>query len=117
PEGKGKIERHIGTAKSAFYEEAKHSGLQTIEQLNEFFFAWLEKEYHNTEHKSLKTTPFARWQQDEEKGLIKLVTPEQIRQALMVEVDRAVGKKTALIQLNNKTYRASRELAGKKVQV
>ena len=117
PEGKGKIERHIGTVKSGFYQEAKHSGLQTIEQLNEFFFAWLEKEYHNTEHKSLKTTPFARWQQDEEKGLIKLVTPEQIRQALMVEVDRAVGKKTALIQLNNKTYRASRELAGKKVQV
>lgn len=52
PEGKGKIERHIGTTKSAFYEEAKHSGLQTLEQLNEFFFAWLEKNIttRNTKH-------------------------------------------------------------------
>lgn len=117
PEGKGKIERHIGTVKSGFYEEAKHSGLQTIEQLNEFFFAWLEKEYHNSKHKSLNITPFERWQQDEEKGVLKLVTPEQIRQALMIELDRMVGKKTALIQLNNRMYQASRELAGKKVQV
>lgn len=117
PEGKGKIERHIGTVKSGFYEEAKHSGLQTIEQLNEFFFAWLEKEYHKSKHKSLNITPFERWQQDEDKGLIKIVTPEEIRQALMIEVERTVGKKTALIQLNNRMYLASRELAGKKVHV
>lgn len=117
PEGKGKIERHIGTVKSGFYEEAKHSGLQTIEQLNDFFFAWLENEYHNSKHKSLNITPFERWQQDEQKGLIKIVTPEEIRQALMIEVDRTVGKKTALIQLSNRMYQASRELAGKKVQV
>ncbi len=117
PEGRGKIERHIGTVKSGFYQEAKHSGLQTLDQLNEFFFAWLDKEYHNSKHSSLGVSPFVRWQQDEEKGLIKLVTPEEIRHALMVEVERTVSKKTALIQLNNRMYQAGRELAGKKVQV
>lgn len=117
PEGRGKIEKHIGTIKAGFYEEAKHSGLQSLEQLNEFFFAWLDKEYHNSTHKSLGMTPFERWQQDEEKGLIRLLTPEQIRHALMVEVDRTVNKKTALIQVNNRMYQAGRELAGKKVQV
>jgi putative transposase len=117
PEGKGKIERHIGTVKSGFYEEAKHSGLQTLEQLNEFFFAWLEKEYHNSKHRSLSITPFERWQQDEDKGFIQLVTPEEIRHALMIEADRTVSKRTALIQLNNRMYQAPREFAGKKVQV
>jgi hypothetical protein len=117
PEGKGKIERHIGTIKSGFYQEAKHSGLETLEQLNDFLFAWLEKEYHNAKHRSLGMTPFERWQQDEDKSLIKLVTPEEIRHALMVEAERMVNKKTGLIQLNNRTYQTSRELAGKKVQV
>lgn len=117
PEGRGKIERHIGTVKSGFYQEAKHSGLQTLEQLNEFFFAWLEKEYHNSIHSSLRKTPLERWREDEEKGLIELVTPEQIRQALMVEAERTVNKKTALIQLNNRMYQAGRELAGQKVRV
>jgi putative transposase len=117
PEGKGKIERHIGTVKAGFYQEAKHSGLISLEQLNEFFFAWLDKEYHNSKHRTLNITPFERWHQDEEKGLIKIVTPEEIRRALMIEVDRTVSKRTALIQVNNRLYQAGRELAGKKVQV
>lgn len=117
PEGRGKIERHIGTVKAGFYNEAKHSGLLTLEQLNEFFFAWLEKEYHNRKHTELGMTPFERWRQDEEKGLVRLVTPEEIRHALMVDADRTVGKRTALIQLSNRMYQASRELSGKKVQV
>ena len=117
PEGRGKIERHIGTVKAGFYQEAEHSGLQTLEDLNEFLFAWLEQEYHNVNHASLGMTPSQRWQQDEEKGLITLVTPEEIRHALMVEKDRKVNKKTALIQLNNRLYQAPRELAGRTVQV
>jgi hypothetical protein len=114
---KGKIERHIGTIKSGFYQEAKHSGVETLEQLNDFFLAWLEKEYNNAKHKSLGITPAERWQQDEDKQLITLVTPEDIRHALKVQAERTVSKKTGLIQLNNRLYQASRELAGKQVQI
>ncbi len=117
PEGRGKIERHIGTVKAGFLEEAKHSGLQTLDELNEFFFAWLDKEYHNSKHKSLGLTPKERWQQDETKGIVKLVTPEQIRDALMVEANRTVTKQTALIRVNNRLYQAGRELAGRKVRI
>jgi hypothetical protein len=117
PEGKGKIERHIGTVKSGFYQEAQNSGLQSLEDLNAFFFAWLEKEYHNTKHSTLGMTPFERWQIDEEKGFVEIVRPEKVRHALMLREDRKVGKRTALIQLNNRMYQASRELAGKKVEV
>ena len=117
PESKGKIERNIGTVKAGFYQEAKHSGLQTLDQLNTFFFAWLEAEYHNHKHRSLGMTPFERWQLDQDKGLIQLVTPEEIRHALMLREERKVNKRTALIQLNNRTYQAGRELAGKAVEV
>ncbi len=117
PESKGKIERHIGTVKAGFYQEAKHAGLQTLDELNTFFFAWLEAEYHNHKHRSLDLTPFQRWQLDEDKGLIQLVTPDEIRHALMLREERKVNKRTALIQLNNRSYQAGRELAGKKVEV
>lgn len=117
PEGKGKIERHIGTVKAGFYQEAKHSGLQTLQELNDFLFAWLEQEYHNSKHSELGMTPFERWRLDEEKGLIQIVTPEKLRHALMVREERKVGKRTALIRLNNRMYQTSRELAGKKVEV
>lgn len=117
PEGKGKIEKHIGTTKAGFYEEASRSGLKTLEELNAFFFAWLNAEYHNTKHSSLGMTPFERWQQEEALGTIQMVTAEQIRNALMVSADRIVNKRTALIQLHNKTFQVGPELAGKKVQV
>jgi len=117
PESKGKIERHIGTVKAGFYQEAKHSGLHNLDELNTFFFAWLSAEYHNYVHKSLGITPFQRWQPDQDKGFVQLVTPEEIRHALMLSEERQVNKRTALIQLNNRTYQASRELAGKTVEV
>jgi len=117
PEGKGKIERHIGSVKAAFYEEAKHCGLTSLDELNTFFFAWLEKEYHATEHSELKMTPFDRWRQDEEKGFVKLVTAEDIRRALMIREERRVNRRTGTISLNNRLYRAGKELAGKKVEV
>jgi putative transposase len=117
PESKGKIERHIGTVKASFYQEAKHSGLETIEELNSFFFAWLDAEYHNRKHKSLDMTPLERWQMDQNKGLIHMVEAEEIRHALMLREERKVNKRTALIQLNNRSYQAGRELAGKKVEV
>ena len=43
PQGKGKIERKLGSFRSRFISEANHAGLRTLEELNEFFFAWLER--------------------------------------------------------------------------
>ena len=117
PEGKGKIERHIGTVKSGFYSEAKHCGLTSLDQLNTFFFAWLEKEYHATIHSELKMTPFQRWQQDEEKGFVELITAEKIRRALMLREERRVNRRTGTVSLNNRIYRAGKEFAGKKVEI
>ncbi len=117
PEGKGKIEKHFSYCKSSFFEEAKHTGLQTLEQLNEFFFAWLEFEYHQRKHRDLGISPNEKWKQDEDAGLIKPVTAEQIRRALMIRESRRVNKRTATVSLSNRTYRVGKELAGRDVEV
>ena len=110
PSSKGKVEKHYRTIKSGFYKEAEHSGLSTLDELNQFFFAWLTKEYHHSKHSSLGITPIERWRQDEQS--LCRVSPEEIRRALMLRTNRHVNNRTALIRLDNRTYQVSPELAG-----
>ena len=117
PPGKGKQERHYLTIQRRFYKEADKSGLTTLKELNEFFWAWLEECYHKVNHRSLGITPLERWQLEEE-NLINRVSLEHIEQCLQLRAYRDVNFKTALIQLNGKRYQASQTFAGvKKVQV
>jgi transposase InsO family protein len=115
PESKGKVERKYGTFKSFFYREAEHAGLTTLEELNRFFWAWLTKEYHHVKHSSINMAPGERWRQEEQ--LIRRVTSEEIRHALMLKVERTVNARTAIIRLENKEYQAGIDLAGAKVEV
>jgi hypothetical protein len=115
PESKGKIEKHFGTVKAAFYAEAEHSGLTTLEELNQFFWAWLTKDYHHSDHSSINMTPLQRWQQDETR--LERITPEDLRRALMIKGSRCVNRQTALLRIENSYFQASREFAGKRVEV
>jgi putative transposase len=115
PPSKGKIEKHYGTIKSSFYKEAEHAGLTTLDDLNQFFFAWLTKEYHHAKHSELGMTPIERWRQDEHS--LSRVSPEDIRHALMLRTERKINKRTAIIRLDNRSYQASPELAGSTIEV
>jgi transposase InsO family protein len=117
PEGKGKVEKHYGTIKSRFYEEAKHAGLGSLEELNKFWFAWLTREYHRSNHSALGMTPVQRWSIDEEKGFVERVSVEQVRRALMINEKRKAHIRTSLIRLKNRTFQLAPEMAGKTVNI
>ncbi len=114
PQGKGKVEKHYGTIKRSFYIEAQHAGITTLADLNQFFWAWLTKEYHHSNHSSLGTTPIERWKKDEH--LARRVTPEDLRRALMLRVQRKVNDRTAMIRIDNLWYQADPSLAGTVVE-
>lgn len=115
PPGRGKVERHYLTIQRSFYKEAQHSGLQTLEELNQFFWAWLDQRYHKDEHSGIKMSPLARWQKEEE--FIKRVPPERLQESLKMRRNRTVDFKTSLIRLDGRRYQASKELGGEKIQV
>lgn len=116
PPGKGKQERHYLTIQRRFYKEAKKSGLTTLQELNEFFWAWLEQCYHQVKHKGIGMPPLERWQMEEH--LIKRLSLEELDEKMLRRAYRDVDFKTALIRLNGKRYQASQSLAGqKKVQL
>jgi hypothetical protein len=115
PPGRGKVERHYLTIQRSFYKEAQHSGLQTLEELNQFFWAWLDQRYHKAEHSEIKIAPLARWQKEEE--LIERVPPEKLHEALKMRKNRTIDFKTSLISLDGRRYQASKELGGERIQV
>jgi transposase InsO family protein len=116
PSGKGKQERYYLTIQRRFYKEAKKSGIRTLEELNEFFSAWLDQCYHQEEHKGIGMPPLERWQMEEH--LIKRLSLETLEEKMQRRAHRDVDFKTSLIRLNGKRYQASQNLAGeKRVQV
>jgi transposase InsO family protein len=116
PPGKGKIERHIYTVQAGFYKVAEHAGIQTLDELNQFFFAWLSGKYHKTVHSELNDlSPMDRWNQDRER--IKRVSPAELRRGLMLRCVRTVNRKTATVRVDNNVYQGAFALAGEKVEV
>ena len=114
PEGKGKIERWFRTCKESLYPEARRANLQSLEELNQFFWGWLEKTYHSRIHSELKATPRERW----EAGAvgIRFPQPAQLLDLFLWEEVRGVDK-SGCLQLGGNSYPVSEHLVGRKVTV
>jgi hypothetical protein len=117
PQGKGKIERMIRSLKESFCNEAENApNITTLAELNAALQGWLER-YENSEHGELNgMTPEERWQKDELR-VDRTLTEARIRQSMMLRATRTIHINTALVNMGRREYQASRELAGREVQV
>jgi len=114
PEGKGKIERFFLTVQGAFYIEAKRAGITTLEELNQFFWGWLEPHYHNREHASISDTPRARWEAGA--GRMRAVEPAALVDLFLWEETRRVNK-SGCIQIKGCEYPVEEHLVGRTLEV
>jgi putative transposase len=114
PEGKGKIERFFLTVQGAFYTEARRASIQTLEELNQFFWGWLEPHYHDREHASLDTTPRARWEAGADR--MRPVDPASLVDLFLWEESRRVSK-TGCVQLKGRDYPVEEHLVGRTVEI
>jgi transposase InsO family protein len=114
PEGKGKVERFFGVIKSRFYPEAERSGLTTLEELNAFFWAWLEECYHDRVHGETEQTPRERWDAQADKA--RFIEPHRLPDIFLWEEERKV-QKTGAVPLHGNNYPLPEEMVGKKVRV
>lgn len=57
PAAKGKIERLFGTISQRFMPLFRQEKIDSLDELNSFFWQWLEREYHRKEHSALKMSP------------------------------------------------------------
>lgn len=114
PEGKGKVERFFGVLKSRFYPEAAKSGLTTLLDLNQFFWAWLESCYYDRVHEETRETPRARW--EAAAGKVRFISPEKIPEMFLWEDERPVDK-TGTFSLGGNRYPVPEEMVGKTIRV
>jgi putative transposase len=61
PAAKGKIERLFGNVSRRFMPLFRQEQISSIDELNSFFWQWLEREYHRKEHSALGMSPLDRY--------------------------------------------------------
>jgi transposase InsO family protein len=113
PEGKGKIEKFFWYVDKSFEPEVKVSGIETLEQLNEAFSAWLSHSYHNKVHSEIEKTPNEAF--IEGKIYIKAIDSKTLYDIFLYREDRKVSK-TAVISVCGNLYEVEGKLARKKIQ-
>ena len=114
PEGKGKQERFFETLRLQFLPEVEASGVTTLAQLNESFWAWLERIYHQHVHGETGQTPLARFAA----GLdhVRTVDPETLRRAFLWREKRTV-RKDGTISLQGNRYQVDSHLVGRTIEL
>lgn len=113
---RGKIERFFRTVRQKFIPFLDIQEIQDIDQLNEQFQRWLEKEYHRGFHHGIGTTPMNRFMQEIKQTTIKRVLQEELDMAFQITITRKV-KNDATVSVGNVLYECPPEFIGKKVQI
>lgn len=118
PEGRGKIEKFFQFVDRSFKPEAYAlivSGkLSTLEELNKYFWSWLEVAYHQKPHGSLKKTPKERFEEDQTP--LRRLDPLKVRQSFLWQEKRRVDK-TGCFTLGGNTYEVSAALIRRLITV
>ena len=118
PQGKGKVERMFHYVDRSFKPEAylliDQGKLTTLEQLNEYFWAWLEKAYQMRIHGTTKEKPRVRFN-DHAKDL-RFIDPSLIDHYFLWEEHRTADT-TGCISLQGNLYELDLSLAKKRVML
>ena len=114
PESKGKQERWFLNVRQQFLPEVETSALATLSELNESFWAWLERVYHRKTHSETGQSPLERYQA----GLasVRQADPEMLRKAFLWREKRKV-RKDGRIALQGNTYRVDPQFVGRQIEL
>lgn len=114
PEGKGKVERFFRTVKDAFYPEAIRAGIQTLDELNVFFWKWLEIAYLLRVHSETGQTPTERWLAGG--GSVREIDPAALADTFLWEERRLVDR-SGCVHLAGNAYPVGEHMLGQWVDV
>ncbi len=115
PEGRGKIERYFRRVREQFLANLDRKQPLSLQNLNTRLWAWIDNDYHGSEHTALGTTPLLRWQRDiEQIRLLSAATA--LRPLFFYRVDRLVRKDCTFL-LQNRFFEAPPHLAGQTIEV
>ena len=112
--GKGKVERCFRTVKDKFFNCLDWNSITDIEQVQNMYTEFLNKENINKEHSAIKQTPRERFMQDFSN--IKRITDDDIEECFLHRETRNV-RNDATISFRNFLYEVPQEFIKKAIVI
>jgi putative transposase len=113
PEGRGKQERLNRYIRDRFLTEIEHTGIESLEALNDRFEAWAEQIANRRTHAETGQTPINRWHAD---GIPVHPDPARLTDAFRWSAVRKVTR-TATISVEGNTYAVDPALVGQRIEI
>ena len=114
PMGHGKIEALNRYVRAAFIAELKASRITTLDELNEAFVAWVDRDYNRRVHTETGEAPLDRWRRGADRA--RYADDEKMRQAFLWKETRTADK-AGVFGLLGVRYQVGPELARRKLEV
>jgi hypothetical protein len=112
------VEKFFQLVESSFKHEASlliaQSKINNLDDLNRYFFAWVDRFYNQKIHSSTKQAPLIRWQKSE--SPLRLKSLDEIHLAFLMEKQVSVSK-TGVFRLENNEYEVEPGLAGRRISI
>ncbi len=113
PQGRGKQERANRYIREAFLAEATHQGIESLDQLNDWFTAWAGQVANRRVHAETGQAPIDRFRAG---GPHRQADPAVLREAFRWSVTRRVTR-TATVPLEGNSYSVDPALVGRRVEL
>jgi len=108
PQSKGKIERFFLRMQQEFLIEAQRVDIGSIDELNSYFQAWVDLEYHRREHHGIGATPLDRFTEALKRTTLRRVESlEEITGIFLYRETRNVHKSSGIIKVGGNRYQAT----------
>lgn len=119
PQSKGKIERFFLRMQNDFLIEAQRVHIHSVDELNSYFQAWLDVEYHRQEHHGIGSTPLDRFSSALKSTPVRTVESlEEITEIFLYRENRTVHASSGIIKVAGNKYQATdTSLLGTRIEV
>jgi transposase InsO family protein len=119
PQSKGKIERFFLRTQQDFLIEAQRIHIHSVDELNSYFQAWLDVEYHRQEHHGIGSTPLDRFTSALGNTPVKTIESlEEITEIFLYRENRTVHASSGIIKVAGNKYQATdTSLLGIRIEV
>jgi transposase InsO family protein len=115
PQPGGLVERVIQTIQHQFEAEVRAGTVLTLSELNRYFQAWLQRDYHLTVHSETNQTPQARY--EESSRFRRHVNLAEVREFFDERERRKVDPEFSDVRVKNRFYAVDPRLRGDRVIV
>jgi transposase InsO family protein len=113
PQGRGKQERANRYIREAFLAEAMHQGIESLDQLNDWFAAWAEQVANRRVHAETGQAPIERFHAG---GPPRQAPPGLLAEAFRWSLTRRVTR-VATVPLEGNSYSVDPALTGRRVEL